>query len=129
MKKIPSIFLIVILIFPFLAQANSPTIVSVLLNGKAETVTFRAISGKDKPLSIELTADQPVKFNTIAICSVSVNCTRTTAVKYFTQTDPSLSVAKNWDGKTGGSNPQVVSDGEYKISVTLGLSGVTSTFT
>ncbi|MEK7066547.1 MAG: PKD domain-containing protein, partial [Patescibacteria group bacterium] len=44
-------------------------------------------------------------------------CIRSTAVKYFTQTDFSTSVRKEWDGKT--SKGVIVSDGDYKIKVTM----------
>ncbi|MFA6416359.1 MAG: PKD domain-containing protein [Candidatus Paceibacterota bacterium] len=109
------------LLFFSVAKAEDLEIVSAKLNSQESNVTFNANNGKDQPLLIELTANQAVKFNTVAICSLAVTCTRTTAVKYFTQPDLSITVSKSWDGKTGGASPQVVADGEYKIVATMSL--------
>lgn len=72
-------------------------------------------------VTITVSASESVKFNTIAICHADDSvCSRSTAVKYFTNTSTySESVVKEWDGKTGGSSPTFVSPGQYKIRSTL----------
>lgn len=94
----------------------APEIVSYKINGKQESAKLNPSLGGT--VGIEISANVLMKFNTIAICSVSDStCSRTTAVKYFTQTDFSSSVSKEWDGKT--SKDAVVPDGDYKIKVTM----------
>ena len=90
---------------------------SYTLNAKSESVSFNPSGDK---VTISISTNIPVKFSTLAICSVSdATCSRTTAVKYFTQTTSlSNSISKDWDGKTGGSSPAVVPDGECKLKLT-----------
>jgi|GEM_PF-6781387 len=106
--------------FPGLIFASSANITQCLLNGSSGKVTFDAANGKTSPLKISLVTDRPVKYSTLAICLVSdAVCSRTTAVKYFTSSDLATTLAKEWDGKTGGSNPAVVSDGDYRLKATM----------
>ena len=117
MKKI---FLVLFCsVWPIISLAT-PTIDHYTLNRKSETVIFNAADGEANPLHIEIVASEPVTFSTIAICLTSDSvCSRTTAMKYFTQTGSSTSVAKDWNGKTGGSNPTLVSDSDYRLRVTM----------
>ncbi|MBM2817937.1 MAG: transporter, substrate-binding protein [Parcubacteria group bacterium] len=94
----------------------APEIVGYKLNGKQESA--RLNPSRSDVVNIEASANVPVKWNTIALCSISdAVCNRTTAVKYFTQTDFTLLVSKEWDGKT--SKEVIVADGDYKIKVTM----------
>lgn len=99
------------------AETSLPQVVSYSFNGQEENVTF---APTDK-VSISLIVDQPVKFSTIAIChKEDSTCSRSTAVKYFTQTSIyETSISKEWDGKTGGSAPTAVPNGEYRIKTTI----------
>ncbi len=118
--RITASFLFLMLAFlPLLGFASSDShIVNYKLNGKEERVKFNSSVAGDK-ISIEINANVPVKFNTIALCSSNDNvCNRATAVKYFTKTDAFVpSVSKEWDGKT--SKGAVVTKGDYKIKVTM----------
>jgi hypothetical protein len=110
------------------AFAAGPYISSVTVNGVSQYAAFNPNNGEK--VTIVITTNTPVKFNTIAICANSDDvCSRTTAVKYFTQTGSyANSVSKDWDGKTGGSSPIIVPEGEYVIKATLAdQSGNTST--
>jgi len=92
---------------------------SFTLNGGNQNATFNP--NNEEKVTISINTNTPVKFNTIAICLQSDDtCSRTTAVKYFTQTSSYTNlVSKEWDGKTGGSSPVVVSEGEYKFKITM----------
>jgi hypothetical protein len=108
--------------------ASGPYISSFILNGSPQNISFNPQNGEKA--NIAIITNTPVKFNTIAIClNTDDICSRTTAVKYFTQTSSySTSVSKDWDGKTGGSSPSLVSEGEYKIKATMAdASGGSST--
>ena len=97
----------------------APEVTGYKLNGKEESVRLNPSRGD--VVSIEINANVLVKFNTIALCSVSnAVCDRTEAGKidrYFTQTTSSTSVIKPWDGKT--SSGVAIPDGDYKIKVTM----------
>jgi hypothetical protein len=126
----------ILFVFSFLFIFNSlilhvwasPSITSFLLNGKSENVTINPENGEK--VKISLATNNPVKFNMIAICSVSVPdkvCNTTTAVKYFKQINDYYNILpydsskpKEWDGKTGGNNPTPVDSGEYKVKITMG---------
>ncbi len=116
------IFFAIAASFIFIGTKNSyaDTNISLFtLNGSAEDMSFNPQSGEK--MTIGITTNTPVKFNTIAICSLSDEvCSRTTAVKYFTQTSSySSSVSKDWDGKSGGSSPDFVAEGIYKVNITM----------
>lgn len=106
-------------LFPVGALAEAPKISSFLLNSKAENVTFNPNNGEK--MNISITTDKPVKFNTVAVCLANDSvCSRSTSVKYFVQYDSfSVSISKDWDGKTGGSSPVIIGTGEYKIKATI----------
>ncbi|MEK7166062.1 MAG: hypothetical protein AAB874_04630, partial [Patescibacteria group bacterium] len=121
-KKIKKLFLtypmlIFIILFSFSASASSlPQIVSYKIDGKQENARINPLRGDT--VKFEISANVPVKFNTIALCSTSDTvCSRVTAVKYFTQTDFAPTVSKEWNGKT--SKDVIVQDGDYKIKVTM----------
>lgn len=103
--------------FSELAKASLlPQVSSYKIGGKQESV--RLNPSRDDVVSLEINANIPVKFNTIAICVTNdAVCSRTTAVKYFTQTDFASLVNKEWNGKT--SKGEIVPDGDYKIKVTI----------
>ncbi|MBU6431582.1 MAG: PKD domain-containing protein [Patescibacteria group bacterium] len=120
MLFLTSIICALIAVFSFSASAyasEAPLIANYKLNGKEESAKFNP--SRNNVVSIEINANVPVKFNTIALCSSGdVVCSRTTAVKYFTQTaDFALSVSRDWDGKT--SKGMAVQDGDYKIKATI----------
>ena len=120
-QKIPKgVFIfcaISLFIFSYSSRVNAGVVSSYTLNAKTENVSFNPNGDR---VTISISTNVPVKFSTLAICSVSdATCSRTTAVKYFTQTTSlSNSISKDWDGKTGGSSPTVVPDGEYKLKLT-----------
>ncbi len=106
-----------LLIIPNLSLAAT-TISSELLNGSTANASLN-LNDSSAKVDVTLTASEPVKWSTIAICNINDDaCSRTTAVKYFTSTsDYSATVVKTWDGKTSaGSNVAV---GDYKIKVTI----------
>lgn len=110
----------IFLVLSFLSFSSSvlaaPEVASYKIDGKQESAKLNPSLGGI--VAIEISANIPVKFNTIAICATSDStCSRTTAVKYFTQTDFASSVSKEWNGKT--SKDAVVPDGDYKIKVTM----------
>ncbi len=118
--KITKIFLFLALAFlPLFGFASSDLqVANYKLNGKEENVRFNpSVSGGK--VVIEINVNIPVKFNTIALCATGDSvCNRTTAVKYFMKTDVfTLSVSKEWDGKT--SKDAIVTNGNYKIKVTM----------
>lgn len=116
--KIKTVFLpLMFALFPFFVFASlSPQVSGYKIDGKQESVKLNPSRGDTA--SIEINANVPVKFNTIALCATTdAVCSRATAVKYFTQTDFALSVSKEWDGKT--SKDAIVPDGDYKIKVTM----------
>ncbi len=98
-----------------LAAAN---VSNLTLNGGGSDVTLN-INDANAEVTIGLSASEGVKWNTIAICSKSDEvCSRSTAVKYFTQTSSfSTTVSKSWNGKrsSGKSAPA----GEYKVKATV----------
>lgn len=98
--------------------AAVPQLASCNLDGALQTKTFNPNGGT---ISIDIFSDQNVKFNTIAICALGDDtCSRSTSLKYFTNTSSYLqTINKVWDGKTGGSDPTLVSAGAYKIRATL----------
>lgn len=108
-------------LLPILVLA-APTVTTVTLNGQP-SVTFNPEAGES--LTINLSVSEPVKFSTIAICAVEIDdCTRTSAVKYFTQTSKyDTAVEKVWDGKKGGTAPDYVPLGNYRLAVTLAGQG------
>ncbi|MDO8183701.1 MAG: lamin tail domain-containing protein [bacterium] len=110
-------FSLVLFLIPSLALALT-TITGETLNGAAASATINLNDAESK-VDINLTASEPVKWNTIAICLVSDTvCSRTTAVKYFTSTSAyANSVLKTWDGHK--SDGEAVAVGDYKIKVTL----------
>lgn len=123
-KKILFLFSVILAGFFIFAKtenvfASGPYISGFSLNGNSSGISFNPQNGEKATIAI--TTNTPVKFNTIAVCSSSDDvCSRTTAVKYFTQTSSyATSVSKDWDGNTGGSSPSVVPEGEYKIKVTM----------
>lgn len=94
----------------------APEVVSYKINGKQESARINPSRGD--VVKFEVSANVLVKFNTIALCSVADSvCSRTTAVKYFTQTDFASLVIKEWNGKT--SKDVTVAEGDYKIKVTM----------
>lgn len=99
--------------------AGDPSIISFILNESSSNATFNP--NNEEKVLITISTDIPVKFNTVAICMASDTvCSRTTSVKYFTQTSSFLnSLSKEWDGKTGGTNPSIVEAGEYKVKATI----------
>lgn len=117
MKTIKFFSFITFIFLPLFAFAT-PQIVSYKLNGKEENARFSVFVAGDK-VNIEVSANVPVKFNTIALCVVADSvCNRSTAVKYFTKTDVFVpSVGKEWDGKT--NKGATVAKGDYKIKVTM----------
>lgn len=118
-RKMKILFLacLAITIFSFSSLVlAAPEVTSYKIDGKQESAKLNPSLGGT--VGIEISANVPVKFNTVAICSVGDSvCSRTTAVKYFTQTDFASSVSKEWNGKT--SKDAIVSDGDYKIKVTM----------
>lgn len=117
--KITAGFLFLALAFlPLSSFASSDLrVVNYKLNGKEENARLDSSAGGK--VGIEINANAPVKFNTIALCATADTvCNRTTAVKYFTKTDALTStVSKEWDGKT--SKGAVAPNGDYKIRVTM----------
>lgn len=115
--KILFITSLIITIFSFSSLVlAAPEVASYKIDGKQESARINPSRGD--VVKFEISANVPVKFNTIAVCSaVDSACSRTTAVKYFTQTDFALSVNKEWNGKT--SKNVIVADGDYKIKVTM----------
>ena len=118
--KTATVSLVFAAFFSFSASAfAAPEVTVYKLNGKEESVRLNPSRGD--VVSIEINANVLVKFNTIALCSVSnAVCDRTEAGKidrYFTQTTSSTSVIKSWDGKT--SSGVAIPDGDYKIKVTM----------
>jgi hypothetical protein len=97
--------------------ASIPQIVECKFNNNDGDIIFNPNSST---LSIDLFFDQDVKFNTVSLCRIEDPvCSRSTAVKYFTNTSSYLSsLNKIWDGKTGGSNPSLVSSGDYRVRIT-----------
>jgi len=94
----------------------APVVTELKLNGTGNNAELDP-SG-DWKVDIALSANEPVKWNTISICATSDSvCNRTSAVKYFTQTSNfTTSAAKSWNGQTTSKNP--VANGDYKIKVT-----------
>lgn len=92
-----------------------------LNGGQADAILN--INDQNATVNLRLSASEPVKWNTIAICAVADSvCSRTTAVKYFTQTSSfSETVSKSWDGKQ--SSGSTVPTGEYKIKATVKNAG------
>jgi len=114
MKKILLFVLFFGVVVSFTEYVEAGVVSSYTLNGLSESVTFNPNAD---PVTIDILTNIPVSFSTIAICSVNDSvCGRSTAVKYFTQTAPSSSALKIWNGKT--SADIIVPDGEYKIKLT-----------
>lgn len=113
------IFGLPLFLLPSLTLALA-TVTSETLNGAAASATIN-LSNPESKVDLNLTASEPVKWNTIAICLVSdLVCSRTTAVKYFTSTSAyTNSVLKTWDGKVTGDDNQKAPVGDYKIKVTM----------
>src|SRR3989344_3640984 len=115
--KTATVSLVFATFFSFSALVYAaPQVADYKINGKQESARFNPSRGD--VVSFEIRANVPVKFNTIAVCATTdAVCNRTTAVKYFTQTDLASLVSKEWNGKT--SKDAIVSDGDYKIKVTM----------
>ena len=118
-----SFFVFVIFLFVFtLSFASqvfaSPVISSFLLNGSAGNITFNPNNGES--VSIDVRANEPVKFTRLYICSVSQICNGTSGnyTRYFTQSDISDAISKTWNGKKTGDT-EIVPAGEYKIMVSM----------
>lgn len=107
---------------PFVASASVPVIASCKVNGNQGSASFNP---NNSALALDISADQRVKWSTVAICALGDSaCTRTSAVKYFTSTSVyAASLSKSWDGKTGGSNPTLALGGQYKLRVTMANQG------
>ena len=91
----------------------NPQIISTTLNGSSQNITFNPSAGGS--VSIQVKANEAVKFTRLYICSVSQICNGTSGnyTKYFTQTTISDTIDKSWDGKA--SSGATSSEGEYKI--------------
>lgn len=98
--------------------ADSAHITNFLLNGGAQDIIFNPNNGES--VNIDVTANTPVKFTRIYICEESQSCTGTagTNIRYFSQSDPAVSVSKSWNGKTSGDK-EVVPEGVYKVKVSM----------
>jgi hypothetical protein len=106
------------LILPvFLFAQSTPSIVNYFLNGQNTDTRFNPNDGGT--IEIKLEANRSVKFNTVAICSITdAICSRTTATKYFTQTTRfDTAFVRLWDGKK--SDGSIVADGNYKLKATI----------
>lgn len=118
-RKIKILFItsLIITVFSFSSSVlAAPEVVSYKIDGKQESTRINPSWGD--VVKFEISANVPVKFNTIAVCATSDTvCSRATAVKYFTQTDFASLVSKEWNGKT--SKDAIVADGDYKIKVTM----------
>ena len=101
-----------------IAFASVPQVTDCKFDNTSQNTTFNP---NNSTLSIDISSDQAVKFNTISMChSDDSVCSRTTAVKYFTNTSSYLqTINKIWDGKTGGSSPTLVSAGTYRVRATV----------
>ncbi len=122
--RLASVIFLFYIFWPSVVTAV-PVVSDFRLNG--ETVDASLNPGRNDTVEISLTTDTPVKFNTIAICTAADSvCSRSTAVKYFSQTDSfTTGSVKSWDGKK--SSGEVVTDGNYKVKVTLAVEGVSGT--
>ncbi|MFH1170594.1 MAG: PKD domain-containing protein [Candidatus Vogelbacteria bacterium] len=118
-SKFKTLFLaLLFLILPvFLFAQSAPNIVSYFLNGQNTDTQFNPNDGG--MIEIKLEVEHSVKFNTVAICSVTdTTCSRSTATKWFTQTSRfDTTFVRSWDGKNAGG--VVVADGSYKIKATI----------
>ncbi|MEK7136398.1 MAG: PKD domain-containing protein [Patescibacteria group bacterium] len=126
-----NVFIQIILIgFLFTAPnvVSATSVISLKLN--SNSVDAKINPTIEDKITIEITTDTPVKFNTIAICAeADTVCSRATAVKYFTQTSAfTTTVTKDWNGQKGGAGG-AVADGTYKIKVTMAVEGGTATIT
>lgn len=119
-RKIPArVFIFCAFVFTIFFVGNkvqASVVSSYTLGGKTESVTFNPNVGK---VEIKIQTSQPVKFSTVSVCQISQACNRTKGeyFKYFTQTDLSQEIIKDWDGK--GSDSVVVPDGEYVLGLTM----------
>lgn len=121
-KKYYVLYFLLLSIFLVPSISNASIVTSYKLNGEAKSINFNPATDK---VSIAIETSVPVSFSTIAICVTSDSvCSRSTSVKYFTQTGAYITtVSKDWDGKTGGASPTQVPDGDYKLRLTMKDSG------
>lgn len=111
----------VLLTFLFLVPVSvlaAPNVSDLTLSGSNSNFNLNINDG-NASVVIKLTASEGVKWNTIAICSEGdAICSRSTAVKYFTQTSSfSEVVEKSWNGTR--SSGETVPTGEYKVKATV----------
>lgn len=97
---------------------SAPTITAYFLDNQSSS-DVRFNPANSGTVEIKLEASLPVKFNTVAVCSVSdATCSRSTAVKYFTQASSfSPTFTRAWDGKN--SSGSYIADGSYKVKATI----------
>ncbi|OHA58984.1 MAG: hypothetical protein A2571_01240 [Candidatus Vogelbacteria bacterium RIFOXYD1_FULL_44_32] len=117
-------FILFFILVPNIGLA-APAMTEYKLNSGSSDVRLNPSRGDT--VAISLTADTAVKFNTIALClTTDATCSRTTAAKYFSQTNSySTAVSKVWDGKK--SSGEAVDAGDYKVKVTMAVEGVAET--
>ena len=125
-------FLLAVLFFGFLFTNKvfaTPVISSFLLNGSAQSMTFNP--NNSESVSIQIQANETVKFTRVYICTISQACNGTSGnyTRYFSPNTTSDSVSETWDGK-GVGDASVVSAGEYKVMVSMveGSSSATTAF-
>lgn len=115
MKKIIPAALLFLLPSVLLA---APNVSDLTLNGNNGNFDLNINDGNASVL-INLTSSEPVKWSTIAVCAEADDaCSRSTAVKYFTQTSSfTETVEKSWNGTR--SSGETVAAGEYKVKATV----------
>ncbi len=95
----------------------SSSIVSATFNGSSQNITMNPMASGT--VSIQVTANEAVKFTRLYICSMSQPCNGASGnyTKYFSQSTISDTIIKIWDGKnTAGT---VVPEGEYRVMASM----------
>jgi hypothetical protein len=120
----PIFFCLFFVFYPAFSFADSPQIISFLLNGKAENVVFNP--KQPGTTTIDIKVNMPVKFTRVYICSETQSCTGTSGnyTKYFSQTTLSDSLSKLWDGKK--SDGTIAGEGIYRIMASMTPVGKTA---
>jgi hypothetical protein len=121
-----SIFVLTLvsLCFAQFAFAESPKIIEFKLNGKAQNVTFNPNNGEK--VSIDVKANEPVKFTRLYLCSVTQACTGSKGAytRYFTSSAVTDVLSKVWNGKiSSDSSSGFAPSGEYKVMVSMAEEG------
>ncbi|MBP9856253.1 MAG: PKD domain-containing protein [Candidatus Pacebacteria bacterium] len=117
MFKFASVLLAVSVLIPGVVLA-AVSVNNLTLNSGSSDVTLN-VNDANAEVVIGVSANEGVKWNTLAICSQSDDvCSRSTAVKYFTQTSSfSATISKTWNGKR--SSGESAPTGEYKVKATV----------